>query len=188
MSSHPVLGQLVEGDQHRDAIHVAVIPVIAGEDLGPGHHVGIVGGLAVTFAPKLIGIVDPFYEFTVLEGEKFWMMLYPGSITSLRHDWTHPDLLYGVVATEPATEVEESIEKRGARHWLEDFALRWGMPFNRMVYLASNGEGIVANGRDIHSWSEVEDGGYEFWRQMEIFTGRQFGQAHRESTYFSCSC
>jgi hypothetical protein len=85
----PILGKLIEGDERRDAVHVAVAPVTAGERLSPGQHVGFVGE-RVGVAGRPIGVVDPFPTADVKEGERFWLFLYPGTITSLRHVWTHP--------------------------------------------------------------------------------------------------
>lgn len=71
----------------RDAIHLAVEPTIARERLKAGDHVDRNGG----FAGKRVGIVDPFLRCDVNPGERFWLILYPRTITSLRHVWTSPD-------------------------------------------------------------------------------------------------
>lgn len=87
------IGKLVENDgQGRDAIHVAVVPVIAAVRLRPGCRVGLDedGRAEISETRHCIGIVDPFLEEWVEEGQKFWLFLYPGTITSLRHVWTHP--------------------------------------------------------------------------------------------------
>ena len=79
----------------RDAIHLAVEPVIAGEKLFPGQDIGLMhtpqGYCAVTRADKNLGIVDPFLKNPVMPGERFWLVVYPRQIRSLRHVWEHPD-------------------------------------------------------------------------------------------------
>lgn len=87
----PVLGKLIEGFGRRDCIHIAIAPVTAGEDLEPGFHVALNGkGEAVSDHLNTVGIVDPFLLSKVEKGQKFWLLLYPGTITSLRHVWSHP--------------------------------------------------------------------------------------------------
>jgi len=72
----------------RDAIHIAVIRRVAETRLFPGQHVGIDGNPS---GEKTVGIVDPYLANTVMPGESFWMLLYPRTITGLRHVWNHPD-------------------------------------------------------------------------------------------------
>lgn len=94
----PCLGELItDGDRRRDAVHVAVIPVTATERLLPGDHIGLVGdtndmvGKAETNPGVTnLGIVDPFLTESVETGERFFLFLYPNTVTSMRHAWTHP--------------------------------------------------------------------------------------------------
>lgn len=71
----------------RDAIHVAVVPMIAKSRLYPGNHIDADGNRT---GGELVGIVDPYLTVPVEKGQKFFMFLYPGTVTSLRHVWTHP--------------------------------------------------------------------------------------------------
>jgi hypothetical protein len=98
----PKLGQLIDENAKRDAVHIAICPVMF-DDLKayPGDHVGIVRIEHLTDgdriwvsqkADKKIGIIDPFLEFPVYHNQRFWMFLYPNTVTSLRHVYTHPAL------------------------------------------------------------------------------------------------
>ena len=87
------LGKLLDAtDSHqRDAVHIAIAAVTSSEVLPPGQHVGLVGPDRVgTNADRKIGIVDPFLTEDVQPEQLFYVWLYPGTITSLRHVWSHP--------------------------------------------------------------------------------------------------
>ncbi len=87
----PNLSELCGEDARRDAVHIAVAPVVAGEDLLPGERVFIDSNGVAYLGVDSIGIVDPFLmNRRVKLGEKFWLFLYPNTVTSLRHVWTHP--------------------------------------------------------------------------------------------------
>ncbi len=92
----PNLGHPPEPDARRDAVHIAVAPVVAAHRLRPGDHVGFFPHgeygekRLVGYGFPKIGVVDPFLTSEVEEGQSFWMFLFPGTVTSLRHVWTHP--------------------------------------------------------------------------------------------------
>ncbi len=95
MENLPQIGKLIEnGDRRRDAVHIAVAPMTADTELVPGQAIGFTCQNDFEFAgvsENPIGIVDPFLTDSVKPGQRFWVFLYPGTITSLRHVWTHPE-------------------------------------------------------------------------------------------------
>jgi len=129
MSGDIGIGRLIQGDAHRDAIHVAVLPATAGEQLRPGQRVTIDKNGKTAFGAPLVlvnncpdptvGIVDPFLYQPVEPGQDFYVFLLPGSITSLRHDWTHP-----VLDEQPLAKV-----------WLENYAKFKGLRYDDMMAL-----------------------------------------------------
>lgn len=98
------LGMIHFREEKRDAIHLAVIPVTAGESLSPSAKVRIKDGrgyaASLPGAPYL-GIVDPFLPSAVQPGQSFWLVIPPRVIKSLRHVWSHesvPDEVNGYTA------------------------------------------------------------------------------------------
>lgn len=107
------LGMIHFKEEKRDAIHLAVEPVEASCVLLPGQKIGIVNGYAIPTGGRynagyqdekgdLViksapyhGIVDPFLPRAVDVGEKFWFVMAPRMVQSLRHVWEHPDFPAG---------------------------------------------------------------------------------------------
>jgi hypothetical protein len=107
------IGRLVAGDEGRDAVHVAIAPTTAPCELRPGQHVDQHGNPE---GPGVVpvGIVDPFLREPVRSGQRFWLFLYPNTVTSLRHEWTHP----AFPTTSPAEvnqAIKEYLDQRKAR-------------------------------------------------------------------------
>lgn len=101
----------------KDAVHVAVEPVIVDQDyLSPGEHVCLLGadektGLLLVGAQaggKAVGIIDPYLTEKIKRGDKVYLCLFPNTVTSLRHHWTHPDF--------PDRDSTETDKKRIARN------------------------------------------------------------------------
>lgn len=130
---HPKIGEILTDDPGRDAIHIAVIPVVAADGVSPAEEVGFSrqgDGLTVTGkAAVKVGIVDPYLTRYVKKGQRFYLFLFPNTVTSLRHVWTHPAFDGGPqsdvrpaapVATPPAFHPTRATE----RTWRSDETVR----------------------------------------------------------------
>lgn len=171
------IGKPITSEQHRDAIHVAVAPVRAAHILKPGDHVGLNEKQeAVTFA-KPIGIVDPFLMETVQQGNQFWLFLYPGSITSLRHEWEHS-----------AFSGSPQPVQTSAAQQLIDIAEELDITLNCLLKYAGNwledGDYFTEMGSE-HMRSTFNPD--KFWPLYEEYTGIKVPHTKKES-FFSCSC
>lgn len=184
------LGSIIGPNEARDAIHLAVEPAVCGENrLKPGEHVyrredGCYYGTTGATGQYLLGIVDPFLTADVKKGQRFWLVVYPRQITSLRHVWEHP-----AFAASGETAQAPDNKRAAAEAWLRDFCGRADCPgFEAVVAKALRNDGwnpeeyLHFDGQDAHG--EIPP---EFWEHMEAYTGRTFGPSERP-TGFSCSC
>jgi hypothetical protein len=175
---------ITDADARRDAIHVAVAPVVAGERLYPGQHVGVRDGRGTAGATH-IGIVDPFLPGPVYQEQRFWLFLYPGSITSLRHHWEHPEFPDGPAGPDaPENAKDPAISTSAA--WLCDYASDLGLSYDALMRGADDWieSGEYLNCGSLLDGIETSD---EFWTHYEAVTGRKVPRGRRDS-FFTCSC
>ena len=166
------LGDILTGGEGRDAVHVAIAPLTAGQILAPGQHVGLLD--EDTVGPKdgdNIGIVDPFIKGYVAKGERCYVFLYPNTVTSLRHEWTHPAF--------KAEAVPPSSSRAASEEWLRELAGRIGISYSSMMQEIPTGNVFTGS----HEFYDPCDSA-DIRRHYQAGTGVGVG----EKIYFSCSC
>jgi hypothetical protein len=175
------IGQIITiTPQFRDAIHIAVAPVIAKYDLHAGQHVGFYKDSKEEVCPseKPIGIVDPFLKVRVKKGDRFWLFLFPYTITSLRHNWTHPNF-------------ETDFPPTGEGHaiaWVTRFADKIGYTYDSLMRAAERYEESGDYTYDNNMGYQYADGGdwSIFWEHYQTITGRVVELEDKE--FFTCAC
>lgn len=173
------IGKLnVEGAE-RDAIHIAVAPVVCGASpLSAGMRIGFLPDGRVGRIPQeVIGIVDPFLTESVYADDKFFMFLLPNTITSLRHQWTHP-------AFEETTGLTA---KLAAEAWLRDYCARNSTEYEYIIQCAVDGD-TMCFGNEQDDLNSDEALRREFWDRLELVTGKKMTAEQRETEYFRCAC
>lgn len=182
------LGTIISPNERRDAIHIAVEPVVAQQLLRAGDHVTAEGRLVNPDDAAAVGIVDPFLRTGVTKGERFWLLVYPRQIHSLRHVWTHPAFADAPEVAGEAPKVH--IDPRAVSEaWLREFCRTADCPGYETVI------GEIAAGQP-NSWDADEYLHFkgmdahgeipaEFWGHVEIVLGRK--PAHTPA-FFSCGC
>lgn len=181
------LGNLVSPENYgkRDAVHIAVAGVEAKETLKPGDHVNLSSDGKAVKHGKSIGIVDPFLKRTVLKGDRFWLYLYPGSITSLEHKWSHPSFSNNVEEQKSNNSNSETwMRKWAGEHMSEDYygdsgKLSEDIAFSNAIEAGHNlSVGPYESARDY-----IDN---EWWSHWEIITGCK--RPPEDNRYFSCGC
>jgi hypothetical protein len=169
------LGSIIDENEKRDAIHLAVCPVVAQEELVPGQHVGPDG---TTKNP--VGIVDPFLETSVNPGERFWLVIYPRKISSLRHVWSHPNF---------PDEIAESSKEwldlvASSKEWMKNFCeYDVRQPITTVLQAA---EEFINHGEET-CFDRDCDYDDDFWYHYEIITGKKIDESNKVK-FFTCSC
>lgn len=174
------IGEILSGTEERDAVHVALAPVVATEKLAPGQDIGFCDDgdrdSVSASADVKIGIVDPFLKALVFPNQRFWMFVYPNTVTSLRHEWTHPEF------TRPTLEAAEA--------WLKGFAEKCGLSYGSLMDAARSWR----DGGDYHIEYDTERGcdamyefKEEFWKNFDV-AENVVTPPERRGVFFSCSC
>lgn len=176
------LGTILQGHEQRDAVHVAIAPVVAVEPLMPGQEIGLIGRFTNNAGrcDTPIGIVDPYLKAHVKKGERFYMWLFPNTITSLRHDWAHP--AFGVTSA-------DAVESEA---WLREFSDECGLDYEDVMDAAREflrtGERHTQYGSTDAQEAFYGGGARRFWNHYERVTGQRVDEDDRDSNIFSCSC
>jgi hypothetical protein len=177
MSSDVRLGYLIGREEKRDAIHIAIAPVVASHDIAPGQPIGFVragDSELVGIGVSPVGIADPFLKEVVAKGERFWMFLNPNTITSLRHEWTHP-----LFSDAPS---EDDL-------FIKFFAAKCGVRVERLLdnasYYADDDSHYLHMGEN-EDYKDVTSAEWDrFWA---IFEQREGKAPKDKGSFFSCSC
>lgn len=177
------LGELITepgAQNQRDAIHIAVVPIVASSGLDPGQHIGVLSdGTRSSQHGPFVGIVDPFLKQTVHPGETFWAFLYQGQVTTLRHEWTHPafpDVQYEPAPAQDLTDARVRMAQFAGEchHTLESF----------LEEITS-----VARGTDSSVFVGDNEGAEkypQFWSDFTALTG--VDAPSDGEIWFSCGC
>lgn len=194
MSNEAKLGTLPQGNEGKDAVHIAIIPAIAGMFLQCGMSVKMNrGGHAIECPEKdAIGIVDPFLKQNnacVVKGSWFWLCLYPKTITGLRHVWEHPSF----PMTEVSPESKSTDNKLQSKLWLTDYVSRhcpyWedypDKGYSEFLRYVKDERWIYYNGSDCHSLSDVYEQD-ELFKHLSVVLECRIDSDY--FTAFTCSC
>lgn len=187
------IGRIIKEPQLQDAVHIAIAPVVAYHTLDPGEHVGLTElGEADSYHKNPIGVVDPFLTTTVRKGEKFWLFLYPGSITSLKHFWTHPafEKKTEVVPVAPiqVTVKEPPVLDAYTIAWraVESIADNYGLDATELLEAADS----FVQYNEYFSQGGRFEGEYltdDFWPHYEVIRNVVVPNSKQHS-FFTCSC
>lgn len=182
--------------------------------LWPGEAVGInpKTGIASTRHRPHVGIDDPFFglkpidrggewardsygDGAIEEGDHVWIMLFPRTITGLRHLWEHPDLPLpkeeAPVSPEEAeaTETYRAIDRMfsDSDEIIERQADELGLTVEEVLeaardYVDTDGGSYICEGGRFEGCRLVPD----FWRAFKDVTGKE--PISENAGFWSCSC
>lgn len=213
----PQLGTTPSATEQRDAVHVALLVVRADVPLRPGEKVRLLRkakpsgaflygneiplvtslneppedalafGVGEVEAYESVGVIDPWRPELVGPGELTWLLLNPGTVTGLRHHWSHP-IIDGKAAGPETTTVDEAeaemvpllqglgVEQGDIEEIIDD--LKRGVAPN-----------VHSRSWDIHAESDVDPEDLaKFWELATALRQRETGDAFKAAVTWTCSC
>lgn len=186
MADQPELGVVLKGDEGRDAIHIAIVPVIAAQRLCPGDWVRFSDDgervcITTSDDDRALGVIDPYLpEITVEKGQRCWLFLKPRTITSLRHVWTHPNFTDEAPRVKPTPAVQNE-----HLAWLQRLAEQHDITYDTLMTAAltwiETGESYCFYGTSDHYVPE------EFWDHYDAVMNTKTPSGRRDN-FFTCSC
>jgi len=119
-----LLGRSPEELGIKDAVHVAIVSLRAGQALKPADHITLNDEReAVRCDPsKSFGVVNPFVNGPTVRGTWFWGLLHMQEVPSVQHHWDHPEHSFAAPTTEP---------KRNK--YLSEFADKLGITYEALM-------------------------------------------------------
>lgn len=180
------LGQIIDGKQQRDAIHIAIAPVKATVPLAAGDCIDFASKENRFDVVKVqsggFGIVDPFLTSYVMPGQWFWAFLRPNTVTGMRHEWQHP-----AFSGQQSANIQDV-----ARAALTEIAEEIGGPFGTLESLIAHVESCMEGGEHYveHGHEHMRSVWYEneerFWVHYEALTGKK--KPDEYTPIFCCTC
>lgn len=176
----PKLGKLIEGEAFKDAIHIAVAPVVVNHKCYPGNKVGLLpDGSVSTKAVPHIGIIDPYLpDGPIAKGSSVWLMMFPNTITGLRHEWSHPAFEGWAKPLPVPPSPKEEAEAR-----LREYAEDCSSNYERMMSAVEHDDYIGTGENEDYKDATYPSGG--------TFAGDCALVLEKEGSFyppFSCSC
>src|SRR5882724_12030884 len=169
MSNETKLGTIPKGNEGRDAVHVAIVPMCAATHLAGGSPVKVnaKNEAEPCSVEDAIGVVDPFrpQDQSVAKGSWFWLCLYPNTITGLRHVWEHPCFPKSEIEPErPLSEIP-STSVADSQRWIADYVRQhcfyWDKEpdggYSEFKQYVRDERWIYYYGSDCHSLADVYD-------------------------------
>lgn len=183
MTRAPKIGEILEDNQNRDAIHIAIAPIQAAERLRPGQRVGIDDGKASPNADLVVGIIDPFLTTPVNPGQWCYLFLFPGTITNMWHEWEHPEL---PAATPRVVPGDRAASEAWLRAYVERTCPYYENSATALDLFIDNVEdsNIHYSGCGLHGRDECEDLD-DLFRHLSVYLGRTVVP---DGFSFTCSC
>jgi len=188
MSNELKLGTTPNGYEGRDAVHIAILPTQAAEQLTPGTPVRLNDQHQAQLCEfrDAIGIVDPFLKHRIVpKGQWFWLCLYPNTITGLRHVWQHPAVPEPLSPSATGDQVES---QKWLTTYIQTYCPYWnGEPdlgYSRFIQHVKERE-IFYCGLSCHRLEDVEEADLLF-HHLSVVLNQRIDASYFEA--FTCTC